>query len=269
MRIVRELERRCHESRRSADEGNSRHLCVTPRHQTPPRYECAHLPHRRDACVIGDAMSDSLYFLRRFLRNPSLVASVVPSSQRLATEVLRGLDLADGDLVLEYGPGTGPFTREIARKIRDGIDLRYLGIERDAGMRDYLAERFPELEFVCDDVLRVEEIVAERELGPAMAVISSIPLILMDTPDIRQILTATHSLLHRDGTFRTISYLHSYPRRGARSLRDEMQATFATYSIQQPVWWNFPPALVLSGRLEPAAQTVVCGTTLPAMEETT
>ncbi len=201
-------------------------------------------------------MSDSFFFLRRFLRNPRLVASVAPSSRRLAIEVLRGVDLAAGDLVLEYGPGTGPFTREIARRIRSGESLRYLGIERDPGLCNYLADRFPELEFVCDDVLRVEEIVAERALGPAKAVVSAVPLILMDAPEIRQILTATRALLSHDGTFRTISYLHSYPRRGARTLRGEMQATFAAYSVERPVWWNLPPALVLSGRLETDARNV-------------
>lgn len=153
--------------------------------------------------------------------------------------------------MIEYGPGTGVFTHEIADAIRAGRRIRYLGIERDAGMWRYLTKRFEDLEFVCDDVLNVEAIHAERELGPARAIICSVPLIFMKAPELRQVLISSRSCLRHDGVFRTISYLHSYPSRGAVRLRREMRETFADFGIQSPVWQNLPPALVLRASLRP------------------
>jgi hypothetical protein len=65
------------------------------------------------------------------------------------------------------------------------------------------------------------------------------------------VLTASRSCLSHDGVFRTISYVHSYPSRGAMRLRTEMRETFADFGIQAPVWRNLPPALVLSASVRP------------------
>jgi len=201
----------------------------------------------------GDGIIEHLYFLQRFLRHPWQVASVVPSSRTLARVLVGKLDLNDDDLVIEYGPGTGVFTREIDRAISAGRQIRYLGIERDPSLCRYLSQRFTNLDFVCDDVLNIEAIHAERALGPARAIISSVPLIFMREPELRQVLTATRSCLKPNGVFRAISYVHSYPGRGARRLRAEMRASFPEFGIGRPVWRNLPPALVLSGGLQPDA----------------
>lgn len=96
-------------------------------------------------------------------------------------------------------------------------------------------------------MLNVESICAARGLGPAKAIISAVPLILMSESEVRQVLLASRSCLQDNGTFRTISFVHSYPRPGARCLRSEMAATFKDFGVERVVWWNLPPALVLGG----------------------
>ena len=193
-------------------------------------------------------LEDDLFFLRRFLRSPKEVASVWPSSRFLAERMFAGLDLATDDVVIEYGPGTGSLTQQVSLLQAEGIDVRYLGIERDPGMYTMMKRRFPELDFVRGDAADVFEYAARRGLPPAKAVISGLPLILMDYSVMRSIVAATAKVLADDGEFRTFSYVHSYPSKGGRELRGLIDTHFEEYRLGRPVIRNLPPAFALSGR---------------------
>lgn len=193
------------------------------------------------------SIDGSFYFLGRFLRRPRHVASVWPSSRYLARQMFRDLDLRSGDLVIEYGPGTGAFTVEVERMRRIGIRVRYLGIEKDPGMFDFLVHRFPDLDFVLGDARDIADICAKRRLPPAAAVLSGLPLIFMDLASLQRIFWTTAACLRPDGVFRTFSYAHSYPTRMAGALRELMGRCFEEYRVSAPVLRNLPPALVLSG----------------------
>jgi len=199
--------------------------------------------------VASNDIEDSLYFLKRFLQGPRQVASVWPSSRFLAERMLADLDLDDGDLVVEYGPGTGAFTRGIETLRAQGRQLRYLGVEKDAGMHRFLEQRFPDLDFVHGDATDVLRHCAERRLPPASAIISGLPLIFFDCGTIRAILQATSNCLHPAGLFRTFSYVHSYPSRGAGDLRALMSCFFEDFELGRPVIRNLPPAFTLTGRV--------------------
>ena len=71
------------------------------------------------------------YFLQRFVRSPKHIASVWPSSRYLTAQMFDGLRLGHGDVVVEYGPGTGSFTLEVQRLLESGVNIRYLGVEVD------------------------------------------------------------------------------------------------------------------------------------------
>jgi len=193
-------------------------------------------------------IEDSLYFFKRFIRGPRKVASVWPSSRFLARRMFAGLDLADGDVVIEYGPGTGAFTREIDSLIRNGREIRYLGVEMDPGMHAFLEQRFPDLDFALGDALDVRAHCAERGLSPATAVISGLPLIFFERDLIEAIIESTNQCLRPDGVFRTFSYVHSYPTRGADDLRRLMVHFFSHFELSRPVIRNLPPAITLTGR---------------------
>lgn len=193
------------------------------------------------------ALDDALYFLRRFLRQPRYVASIWPSSRHLARRMFAELPLSSGDVVIEYGPGTGAFTVEVERLRGEGVDVRYLGIERDRGMYEFLVRRFPGLDFELGDAVDVLSICRERRLPDATAVISGLPLVFLDRPVVEAIFAGTGQCLKRDGVFRTFSYVHSYPSRSAAELRELMGLCFEEYQLGTPVLRNLPPALVLTG----------------------
>lgn len=194
------------------------------------------------------SFDDSVYFLRRFLRQPRHIASVCPSSRHLTARMFDGIELRSGDLLVEYGPGTGSFTVEVERMRQRGIDVHYLGVEKDPGMYRFLLRRFPNLDFVLGDAADIVDICRERGLPKATAVLSGLPMLFIDRPTLECIFSGTGQCLTRDGVFRTFSYVHSFPSRGAAQLRDLMDLCFESYDLSAPVLRNLPPAFVLSGR---------------------
>ncbi len=185
-------------------------------------------------------------FLRRFLANPLEVGAICPSSRYLGRAMLDGLDLQDGDVLVEYGAGTGSLTEAISERLHsDWHGVRYLGIERERGFCDVLRRRFPRLEFVQDQVEAVDRLLHERGLPPPAAVISGLPLIFL--PTRKEIVEGTAEILAPGGSFRTFSYVQSYVTRGAREVRAAMTRAFGRFTIHGPVLRNFPPALILRG----------------------
>lgn len=197
----------------------------------------------------NNSIEHASYFLARFFRRPKHIASVLPSSRFLTAQMFRDLALGDGDVVLEYGPGTGSFTVEIERLRQRGVRLRYLGIENDPGMHQYLCRRFPGLEFELGDAADAQEICAARGFPPATAIISGLPLIMMNGRAQGRILDAARACLRPDGVFRTFSYVHSYPSRRAGYLRGLIKQYFDVYELSRPIVRNLPPAFTLTGRI--------------------
>lgn len=196
----------------------------------------------------NNSIEHATYFLQRFVRSPKHIASVWPSSRFLTAQMFRDLALGDGDVVLEYGPGTGSFTVEIERLRARGVQIEYLGVEKDRGMHQFLERRFPDLDFVLGDAADALELCAARGLPAATAILSGLPLVLMDDPVVCRIIDATRHCLRPDGVFRTFSYVHSYPSRRAGDLRNMIKECFEVYELSRPVVRNMPPAFTLTGR---------------------
>jgi phosphatidylethanolamine/phosphatidyl-N-methylethanolamine N-methyltransferase len=184
-----------------------------------------------------------LVFLHRFLRNPREVGALFPSTRHLGVQMVAGLQLQRGDLVLEYGPGTGALTDVIREHLPAGV--HYLGIEREASFCAILARRMGDLAFEHGRVEDVEAILRRRGLPPPAAILSGLPLILL--PTMHEIVTTAARIVRPGGTFRTFSYIQSYPTPAARRLRRLMSVTFAQFSISPLVTRTFPPAMVLCG----------------------
>src|SRR5207248_9261151 len=66
---------------------------------------------------LDPTMVERLQFLGGFLREPARVGAFVPSSPALAQAMLSGCDLKSARAVVEFGPGTGAFTRPILERI--------------------------------------------------------------------------------------------------------------------------------------------------------
>jgi phospholipid N-methyltransferase len=197
-------------------------------------------------------VSDTLRFLRAFLRHPTRIGAIAPSSPALARAMVAGLDLGPGQAILEYGPGTGPFTAQIETLLPD--PALYLGIERDAGFVAHLRQRHPRLRFVAGSAEDAATLAAQAGLPDVAAVLCGLPFASLPDSVQQNILADLARLLGPGRVFRTFQYVHAYPLPQAIRFRRRMTQTFGRPTRSAVVWANLPPAFVLTWR-RPASHT--------------
>ncbi len=146
-------------------------------------------------------LQDAVRFFAHFLRRPGSVGAVLPSSPQLARVLVGPLELAAGDVVVEYGPGTGAITRRIAEILPDGV--RYLGIELEPKFVTRLRARFPKLSFHEGSVADVAEILRDEGLSRPRAIISGLPFASLPGAVRQAVIDATAEVLADGGEFRT------------------------------------------------------------------
>lgn len=189
-------------------------------------------------------LRDGLGFFGRFLRNPASVGAVLPSSRYLSRALVGHLDLKPGELIVEFGPGTGAATALVAELLPD--HAHYLGIELDERFHAHLTRRFPRLQFHRGSAADVQSILAGRGLPRPARILSGLPFASLP-PGVQDgiIDGITWSLRDHDGDFRTFQYVHAYGLRAARRFRAMMQERFTGFERIGPVMRNVPPAYVL------------------------
>ncbi len=190
------------------------------------------------------SLRSRLHFLTRFIMKPHAVGSIWPSSQHLAQAMIEDITFQSGDVVIEYGPGTGPFTHLLRQHLPQGI--RYLGIEYDLHLCKALYRRFPEMLFHHGSAEETVQLLKHYNLGPARLIISGLPFANMPPSLQERILTATEQSLRPDGIFRTFTYLGSSISSHARHFQKRATDHFLQHKKHRIVLRNLPPARVLS-----------------------
>lgn len=187
---------------------------------------------------------DGLGFFGRFLRNPTTVGAVLPSSRYLSRALVGRLELAPGELVVEYGPGTGPATAVAREALPKGA--QYLGIELDPRFHRLLTERFPTLAFHHGSAADLRSILEQRGLPRPARILSGLPFASLP-PSVQDAVIdgIVWALRGTDGDFRTFQYVHAYGLRAARRFRAMMQERFSGFERIGPIVRNVPPAFVL------------------------
>ena len=191
-----------------------------------------------------EQLQDAFHFLGRFLTRPGTIGSIWPSSRQLGEAMIDKLLMKSGDVVVEYGPGTGSFTRVLREQMPSGVE--YLGIEHDRELHQKLVVRFPGMRFHHGSAEETPEILNHYRLGRAKLVVSGLPFANMPPSLQERILRATSSSLHPHGTFRTFTYLLSTLNPSTIHFRRLVSEHFEKHQGSRTVIQNFPPARVLS-----------------------
>ncbi len=188
--------------------------------------------------------SDTMHFVKAFLRNPVSVGSIVPSAAELAEAMMDGMRLAAGDVVIELGPGTGAFTRCIHRMLPPGA--HYLGIECEGRFVSLLRARFPDFAFVQGLAEDASRHVRDAGLGRVKLIISSLPFASLPSVVRTAIISGIDDMMTPGCVFRTFQYVHAYPLPTAVRFRRSMEERFGAYQRSPAVLPNVPPAFVLT-----------------------
>lgn len=183
-------------------------------------------------------------FLYTFLRHPVTIGAFVPSSRVLARAMCADLRVESDALVLEFGPGTGPFTRQIKRKLPD--PSCYLGVELEFQFVRLLRLRHPELAFVHGSAADADVLCGHSKDRTVSSIISGLPFANLPRQTQDGVLACIARLLRQGGMFRTFQYVHSYALPGAIRFRRRVSAMFGQQHQRRVVFRNAPPAFILS-----------------------
>lgn len=179
---------------------------------------------------------DFLVFLRRFIAEPGRVGSIIPSSRFLCERMLKSVDWASTDVILELGPGTGAFTQTIYQSLRP--NTHYVLVERDSHFRSMLQSRFPDL-LIREEATQLRTYLEELNLGNADVIISGLPFANFP-PELRAaILEEVQSVLKPGGLFITFQY--------SLQLQAELQDRFPWVETDFTLL-NIPPAFIYTCR---------------------
>lgn len=181
-------------------------------------------------------------FLKEVAKAPGRMGAIAPSSGYLADLMVTSAGIRDGQVIVELGAGTGPFTAAIRRAAPSSP---LLALEPGADLAAHLRERFP-------DVL-VSETYAQDLVATVSAwghpqvdrVVSGLPWTIFPAEVADAGLGAVARVLRPDGRFVTFTYAHAVTLLpGGSRLRELLRRYFGHVERTRVEWRNLPPALV-------------------------
>ncbi len=174
-------------------------------------------------------------FFCEWVVNPLRVASVMPSSQSLAALITS--EVQAGPLkVVEFGPGTGVFTRAL---IERGVPEEQLVlVEKGPKFSSLLRERYPRATIMEIDAADFWK-KYEGESGDVGAMISGLPLLSMPMRKVAGVLHSISKNMVAGGGFYQFTYGIRVPVSKRVLNRMGMQCRRVGGTLQ-----NFPPASV-------------------------
>ena len=209
----------------------------------PTSREGSRLRRERSSTLTTARPGNRLRFLQQFLRSPRELGSILPSSRFLARALVDEIDFASARRVVELGPGTGVFTREVLRRLPG--DGALLALETNTEFVALLRRELPDPRLTVAHVSaeRIHDEVRERGWGQTEVVISGIPYTLLPRKTTAHIVRASWQALAPGGLL--VGYQYS------PYLRPFLRAAFGNCRMKV-VLLNVPPAVVFISRKSPA-----------------
>lgn len=150
-----------------------------------------------------------LFFLKQYFRNPLGVGAVAPSSQKLANFIVSMLAPQPSDVVVELGPGTGVFTREL---LSQGVaPANLILVEFNRHFVKFLTGEFPHVKIIEGAGQDLPQLLKGLGQGPVKKIISGIPLRSLKPSERLQIAKAVAATLQPGGVFVQFSYFKASP----------------------------------------------------------
>lgn len=187
-------------------------------------------------------MNDHAAFLKNFLRNPTQVGAISPSSPALVKTMVDWFDWEAVRGVVEYGPGTGVFTEAIVEKLHS--EANFFAIERSAEMAARTRRRCPGVTVHEDSVTNVVEICRSESMATVDAIVCGLPWASFPVSLQIEAIDAMFEVLAPGGQFATFAYWQGLLLPSARRFSTILQDRFSSVQRSPTTWRNVPPAFV-------------------------
>lgn len=153
-------------------------------------------------------IQDNIDFIHQFIDKPKSVGALIPSSRFLAKDLLSYIDFTKKNLVIvEYGPGSGTFTKEIVKWLKQGDQL--IVIEENDEFVEKLKRRVDQMNNVSihlDCVTNSSRIFERAGIDKLDYIISGIPFSSIPKEMTEDILKSTKQIMSDQTLFITYQY---------------------------------------------------------------
>lgn len=181
-------------------------------------------------------------FLNEFIKHPKHTGAIAPSSKILAKQMVDIIDFNRAKCIVELGPSTGAFTKEIMKRKKQETVL--LLIEINEVFFKELKRRFKDEQNVIvvhGSAENIKKYMEEFNIEYIDYVLSGLPFTSLPEEVSKRILNNVMEAIHENGEFITFQY--SLVKKGF------IQHFFPEITLKK-VWLNVPPAYVFSCKKE-------------------
>ncbi|MCC8180103.1 MAG: methyltransferase domain-containing protein [Planctomycetes bacterium] len=184
-------------------------------------------------------------FIKQLITQPGNVGSLVPSSDRLAREMVKFANLKHKSVVVELGPGTGVFTRRIVEALKP--EQRFFAIELNENFARALKVHLPDVQIYIGNAADLPKFCRQDGVDHVDCVISGLPWAIIPEPVQDAILDGMYSVMPKGAVFLTFAYLQGLIMPSGKRFRRVVKDRFAKVSSSKVIWQNLPPAIIYRG----------------------
>ncbi|MEI6296531.1 MAG: rRNA adenine N-6-methyltransferase family protein [bacterium] len=183
-----------------------------------------------------------LNFIKQFISNPQEVGAIFPTGNILSKVIVETANLKDTKSIVEFGPGTGVFTREILNKINP--NSIFFTIESNLDFFQKMKKDFSNTTTYHDSAVSIRKYLDENNIKACDRIISGLPWAAFGEKLQTEILQKAYLSLSPNGIFVTFSYIHSPLLPSGIKFKKLLEKTFKKVEKSNIVWKNLPPAFV-------------------------
>ena len=146
-------------------------------------------------------------FLLEYLKNPRTIGAVAPSGNGLARKMIKSVNFNKAEVIVEYGAGTGAFTRELV--INRKPDTALILIEQNKKFCRELAKNFrnqPNVHIINGSAENVNLYLKKYGFRQADYIISGLPFTSLPADISENIFRETIKAIGNNGKFITFQY---------------------------------------------------------------
>lgn len=176
-------------------------------------------------------------FLVEYLKAPRAVGAIAPSSKNLAEKMVRDIDFDNARCIVEYGPGTGVFTKKLVELKKS--DTILLLIEYNKDFYRHLNDKYNKYDnIICinDSAENIDKYLQKYKIDKVDYIVSGLPFASLPKNVSEKILIKTMNVLKKDGLFITFQY--------TLFKKEFIASYFKKIKIDREII-NLPPAYIL------------------------
>ena len=181
-------------------------------------------------------------FFRQFFISPKTTGAIAPSSRGLSCLIADLAQLPQRKCVVELGPGTGVFTKEIVRRLPS--ETLFFCLEINSIFFEEARANCPDVLIYHASAKDIGKYLTEHKRDSCDCVISGLPWAAFEQTLQEELLNAVYDSLEEGGMFLTFAYLQGLFLPAGIKFKKLLKSRFSSVKTSRIIWRNLPPALV-------------------------